>query len=87
MHERYFFLGGVLLVVLSCVSPHFAPAAAAAELASLGGYHAYLMTRYAMTITLLGVTWAQLGEGLLMLAALTATVVRLFDSLFGAPVD
>lgn len=77
MHERYFFLGGVLLVVGACVSPRTTPAAAAAELASLGGYHAYLMTRYAMTVTLFGITWAQLGEGLLMLGALAATVIPL----------
>lgn len=74
MHERYFFLGGVLLCVLACVLPSLCPAAAAAELASLGGYHAYLMKRYLMTLTLFGVTWTQLAEGLLMTAAISLTV-------------
>lgn len=85
MHERYFFLGGVLLVICSCIFPRFTPAAAAAELASLGGYHAYLMTRYVMTVTLFGITWAQLSEGLLMLAALTAMVIPLAGSLLRVP--
>ena len=79
MHERYFFLGGVLLVIWACASHRHAPAAAAAELASLGGYHAYLMKRYFLTVTLFGVTWAQLLEGTLMAAALitvTVTLVR-----------
>ena len=70
MHERYFFLGGVLLLIWACSKPRYAPAAAGAELASLGGYHAYLMTRYAMTISLFGLVWTQLAEGLLMLFAL-----------------
>ena len=70
MHERYFFLGGVLLLIWACSKPGYAPAAAGAELASLGGYHAYLMTRYAMTISLFGLVWTQLAEGLLMLFAL-----------------
>ncbi len=74
MHERYFFLGGVLLCVLACSLPSLVPAAAAAEMASLGGYHAYLMKRYLMTLTLFGVTWAQLAEGVLMVAAVSLTV-------------
>lgn len=85
MHERYFFLGGVLLAAGACASPRSAPAAAAAELASLGGYHAYLMTRYAMTVTLFGVTWAQLGEGLLMLGAFAAAVIPLAAGLLSPP--
>ena len=81
MHERYFFLGGVLLAVWACVTPAHAPAVAAAELASLGGYHAYLMTRYVMVLSLFGFTWTQLGEGLLMLAALVAAVYALWRTL------
>lgn len=77
MHERYFFLGGVLLVILACSRPTLAPAATGAELASLGGYHAYLMTRYVMVLTLFGVTWTQLAEGLLMLSALLFTLAAL----------
>lgn len=77
MHERYFFLGGVLLVILACARPTLVPAAAGAELASLGGYHAYLMTRYVMVLTLFGITWTQLAEGLLMLSAVLFTLAAL----------
>lgn len=77
MHERYFFLGGVLLVIFSCAFPRHAPAAVAAELASLGGYHAYLIGRYFLFLTLFGISWTQLTEGLLMTAALALTVGRL----------
>lgn len=82
MHERYFFLGVVLLAVLCCALPECIPAAAGAELASLGGYHAYLLTRYAMAVTLFGVTWAQLAEGLLMLLALLLTLCLLWRRLW-----
>lgn len=77
MHERYFFLGGVLLAVLACVRPSHFPAAVGAELASLGGYHAYLLERYVLVLTLFGVTWTQLMEGLLMLFALGSTLYHL----------
>ncbi len=77
MHERYFFLGGVLLAVTACARPSLAPAAAGAELASLGGYHAYLMKRYVMTLTFFGVTWTQLAEGFLMLGAIWFTLAAL----------
>jgi len=78
MHERYFFLGGVLLAVLACVLPSLTPAAAGAELASLGGYHAYLMKRYVMVLTFFGVMWTQLIEGLLMLAAIIVILFTLY---------
>jgi len=81
MHERYFFLGGVLLTVWACIQPRYAPAAGAAELASLGGYHAYLMKRYVIVLPLFGFTWTQLGEGLLMTAALAATMYGLVQEL------
>jgi len=77
MHERYFFLGGVLLVAWGCARPLYAPTAVAAELASLGGYHAYLTTHYAMILSLFGQTWTQLGEGLLMVTALIGSIYAL----------
>lgn len=83
MHERYFFLGGVLLLIWACTKPRYAPAAAGAELASLGGYHAYLMTKYVMTVTLFGLVWTQLAEGLLMLFALSAALVGLLRQVDG----
>lgn len=74
MHERYFFLGGVLLVVLACSKLTASLSAAGAEVASLGGYHAYLTRRYLLVLTFSGITWAQLTEGLLMLFALISTL-------------
>ena len=81
MHERYFFLGGVLLAVYACAVPRHAPAAVAAELASLGGYHAYLIGRYFLFLTFFGVSWTQLPEGLLMAAALSLTAGALAGAL------
>lgn len=78
MHERYFFLGGVLLAVVACALPALIPAAAGAELASLGGYHAYLMKRYVLVLTFFGSLWTQLIEGLLMFSALLAVILFLF---------
>ena len=74
MHERYFFLGGVLLAAFACACPKHAPAAVTAELASLGGYYAYLIGRYFLFLTFFGVSWTQLTEGLLMTAAVSLTV-------------
>ena len=85
MHERYFFLGGVLLAIFSCACPKHAPAAVAAELASLGGYHAYLIGRYFLFLTLFGVSWTQLTEGLLMTAAVSLTVGALAQELGLSP--
>lgn len=83
MHERYFFLGGVLLAALACVLsfPSSALAAAGAELASLGGYHAYLRQRYFLPISIGNHTWVQLLEGGLMLFALCYTLWALFRQL------
>lgn len=77
MHERYFFLGGVLLAVTACVLPALIPAAVGGELASLGGYHAYLMKRYVLVLSLFGSLWTQLIEGLLMLSAILAVITVL----------
>lgn len=81
MHERYFFLGGILLTVLACIRPVHVPAAVGAELASLGGYHAYLRRKYFLVLTLFGVTWAQLLEGLCMLFAVVWVTWFLIRSL------
>jgi len=82
MHERYFFLGGVLLVVWACAHPHRLLPAAAAELASLGGYHAFLTVRYAISLSLFGQLFTQPVEGLLMLYALCSTLRALWQRLF-----
>lgn len=85
MHERYFFLGGVLLAVFACACSKHAPAAVAAELASLGGYYAYLIGRYFLFLTFFGVSWTQLTEGLLMTAAVSLTVGALVQELGLSP--
>ena len=83
MHERYIFLGGVLLAILACsdLSLPSAPAAAGAEIASLGGYHAYLRKRYVLPVSLFGRTWAQLLEGSLMLLAILLSLRSLYRRL------
>lgn len=83
MHERYFFLGTALLLVLACANPpRHIGAAACSELASLGGYHAYLKQRYVLPLTFLGITWAQPLEGLCMLFSVTYSVSVLLGSLY-----
>ena len=73
MHDRYFFIPGVLALVLAASDLHFAPVPIFAELASLHCYYAYF-NRYYLVQPRIG------GE--LMLAALllciayTAVYVR-----------
>lgn len=81
MHERYFFLGGVLLAVLACVRVSLAPPAAGAELASLGGYHAYLMKRYVLVLRFFGHSFTQPVEGALMLTAVIWSLTALSQDL------
>lgn len=47
MHERYFLLAEALSVVYAAATPRRTPIAAAIQIAALGGYHAYLLLRYA----------------------------------------
>lgn len=82
MHERYFFLGTVLLIVLACTRPSKQlGSAVCSELASLGGYHAYLRQRYFLPLTLFGITWAQPIEGVCMLFSVTHSTTALLRSL------
>lgn len=81
MHERYFFLGVVLLTVLACVPPHGRLPVIGAELASLGGYHAYLLKRYVMPFRLFGTVLTQPVEGGLMLFAVISTLTSLWRGL------
>ncbi len=46
MHERYFFLAEALTVVWACVDLNRFFSAAAVQVASLGGYYAYLRLKY-----------------------------------------
>ena len=50
MHERYFFGGDILSVVLGYCSLLCVPAAALTQFASLLGYHAYLKMRYLLYV-------------------------------------
>lgn len=47
MHERYFFLAETLSVVWALGTWRRAPVAVLVQIAALGGYHAYLVLRYA----------------------------------------
>lgn len=67
MHERYFMLAEVLSVICTGKSLRRAPIAAAVQIAALGGYHAYLLLRYAFPMA-----W---GAYLLLGAAAATAVV------------
>lgn len=59
MHERYFFLADVLSVVWAMGGYRRAPVPVCVQIASLGGYHAYLVLRYAFPMA--WGTWLLLG--------------------------
>ena len=46
MHDRYFFMADVLLVLLAVIRPMYTPLPFLGSFASLLGYHAYLKMRY-----------------------------------------
>lgn len=46
MHDRYFFLSGMLLIVIGCIAPYYALVPLLAELASLHCYCAYFARHY-----------------------------------------
>ncbi|NCB62131.1 MAG: DUF2029 domain-containing protein [Clostridia bacterium] len=68
MHDRYFFLADVLALCWAVLSPRQSPLAAGVQIASLGGYHAYLVLRYAfpmawgalLLLLVLAVSWHRL---------------------------
>lgn len=72
MHDRYFFLADALSVVWALDSYRRVPVPACVQVASYGGYHAYLALRYAFPMA-----W---GSGL-MLVSLAAVTVSLGLSL------
>lgn len=72
MHDRYFFLADALSVVWAIGAYHRTPVPACVQVASYGGYHAYLTLRYAFPMA-----WG----AWLLLAALVAVTVSLGLSL------
>ena len=66
MHDRYFFLADVLSVVWAVGAYRRAPVPACVQVASFGGYHAYLVLRYAFPMA-----W---GAYLMLLALIAVTV-------------
>lgn len=72
MHDRYFFLADALSVVWAAGAYHRTPVPVCVQLASYGGYHAYLTLRYAFPMA-----WG----AWLMLAALAAVTASLGLSL------
>lgn len=72
MHDRYFFLADALSVIWAAGTYRRAPVPVCVQIASFGGYHAYLVLRYAfpmawgawlLVFSLVGVT-IQLGWSL-----------------------
>lgn len=75
MHERYFFAGDILTLLLAFVAPPYAAAAVLAQFASLLGYHAYLKMRYLLLM--------DRGATALVMVLIMAAVC-FFSSVFGA---
>lgn len=78
MHERYFFLADMISLIWACTLPRRIPQAAAVQAASLGGYHAYLRGRYALPLSLFGVTFSMALESALMLLGLGSALILLW---------
>ena len=68
MHERYFFLADTLTLCWTCTRRRYLPLAVLTQIASLGGYHAYLVLRYAFPMGL---------GALMLLAVLIASLAAL----------
>lgn len=75
MHDRYFFLADVLSVVWAVRAARRTPVPVCVQIASYGGYHAYLTLRYAFPMA-----WG----ALLMVVALIVLIVSLGLSLKGS---
>ncbi len=69
MHDRYFFLAEVLSVVWAVGAYHRTPVPVCVQIASLGGYHAYLVLRYAFPMA-----WGAWGMLFSLLAVLSTLV-------------
>ncbi|MPM44971.1 hypothetical protein SDC9_91656 [bioreactor metagenome] len=78
MHERYFFTADVLTLVWACAIPRRLSAAVGTQLASLGGYHAYLRLRYAIPVAVAGLSFPMGVEAALLLAVLTGSIAILW---------
>lgn len=78
MHERYFFLADIFALVWGFTDVKRLPHAFSVQVASLGGYHAYLTLTYLLPVKLAGF-WFQLGwEAILLLAAAISASVIIF---------
>ncbi len=78
MHDRYFFVADALALVWACADTRRVFHAAGVQVASLGGYHAYLRLRYAFPISLFGHTFSMGGEATVLLIVLLSAVVILW---------
>lgn len=76
MHDRYFFLADAVVLCWACISPTKTPMTVAVQIASLGGYHAYLVLRYAFPMS-----WG----AVLLLLSLAAALFLLSRSLSPKP--
>ena len=71
MHDRYFFCADMMTLLLACTELRLAPIALGCEFASLLGYHAYLKTRYLLTM--------DYGATALILCLCWLTVLLVFE--------
>lgn len=86
MHERYFFLGDVLTLVLVCTALFYVVPVLLVQLASVSAYAAYLTLQYTAPILWQGQYYLQGGEALLMsLALVTLTVAFIRQTQYKNP--
>lgn len=72
MHERYFFVGDVLTLLLACAAPEYAALPILSQFASLLGYHAYLRGYYYLPMS-----YGAVALALVLAVALAFTLAQL----------
>ena len=78
MHDRYFMLADVVTLVWACTRWRLFPIALLVQASSLSCYSTYLNLRYTLPIYVNGHYYAMAFEGILMLAALTGSLIVWF---------
>ena len=81
MHERYFFLAGMLAIVWACMDTRRTPIAALTELCSLSCYSTYLRLKYTLPLLINGRYYVMAFEAALILAALVWSIASLIGLL------
>lgn len=81
MHERYFFLAGMIAIVWACANPRRLPIALLAELSSLSCYSTYLRLQYTLPLLIGGRYYVMAFEAALILIALIWSIAVLIQSI------